>query len=112
MACTLARIDRLYRTYDLTATLVGGGPATITGVDVALLPPRSAPTASTVWFPSAYNATNGSFTVLLAGPDADSTGAIVVTGSADIWMRVSDNPEVDAQKLERITLMGLSLIHI
>jgi len=104
VAIELSRIDRKARTYALTDVLTGSVPPGVTGVDVALLAPRSAPTAATVWFPATYSA--GSFTVLLAGPDADSAGALVVPASADIWMRITNLPEVDAAKLERITVLG------
>jgi hypothetical protein len=104
VAVELSRIDRKARTYALTDVLTGVVPPGVTGVDVALLAPRSNPTAATVWFPATY--ASGSFTVLLAGPDASSVGALVVTGSADIWMRISNAPEVDAEKLERITVLG------
>lgn len=103
MALVLSRIDRLYREYDVTATLAGGGPATLTGVDVALLPPRTTPTGATTWTPATY--ASGVATVLLAGPDADTTGALVVPeGGADVWIRVVDTPEVDAEKVERISV--------
>lgn len=101
MALTLSRIDRIYRTYDVTATLAGGGPATLTGVDVAVLLPRTTPTASTTWTAATYAA--GVATVLLAGPDADPTGALVIPAAgADLWIRVVDTPEVDAEYVERI----------
>lgn len=107
MAYTLSRIDRKSRTYELSATVLAEAaaiPPDLTGVDVALLPPRTSPTAATVWYPAQY--ADGSFTVLLAGPDADPTGALVVPADADIWMRIADTPEVDAEKLERITVLG------
>lgn len=103
MAFTLSRIDRLYRDYDVAATLRDGGPATLTGVDVALLPPRTTPTAATAWTTATYAA--GTATVLLAGPDAAGLGALVVPATgADLWVRVTDTPEVDAQRVERITV--------
>lgn len=103
MAFTLSRIDRLYRRYTVTATLAGGGPATLTGADVALLTPRSKPTGATVWTATDYAA--GVATVLLAGPDADDTGALAVpAGGADLWIRVVDSPEVDAELVERISV--------
>jgi lysophospholipase L1-like esterase len=104
MAIELSRIDRKARTYALTDVLTGAVPAGVTGVDVALLPPRSAPTAATVWTAATY--ASGSFTVLLAGPDASSTGALVVPASADLWMRITNAPEVDAEKVERVTILG------
>ena len=103
MALSLSRIDRLYRDYTVTATLRNGTPATITGVTVALLPPRTTPTAATTWATATYAA--GVATVLLAGPDADPTGALPVpAGGADLWLRVSDTPEVDAELVERVSV--------
>lgn len=91
MAFQLSRIDRLNRS--------------IPGhVDVALLPPRSAPTAATVWLTGDF--AGGATSFLFAGPDADSTGAIVVPASADLWKRAVNAPEVDAEKVERITVLG------
>lgn len=103
MAVQISRIDRLYRYYDVTATLPNGSPATLTGVTVALLPPRTRPTGATTWTAATYAA--GVATVLLAGPDADPTGAVVVpSGGADLWIKVVDTPEVDAERVERITV--------
>ena len=103
MALTLSRIDRLFRDYTVNAELRDGTPATLSGVDVALLPPRATPTASTVWTAADY--LNGTFTVLLAGPDAAAEGALTVpSGGADLWARVIDNPEIDAERIERISV--------
>jgi peptidoglycan/xylan/chitin deacetylase (PgdA/CDA1 family) len=44
--------------------------------------------------------------VLFAGPDADPTGAIVVSASADLWVKITASSEVDAAKVERITVLG------
>jgi hypothetical protein len=103
MALTMSRIDRLRRSYDVTAVLPDGATATLTAVDVALLLPRTTPTAATTWTAASYTA--GVATVLLAGPDADPTDALTVpTGGVDLWMRVVDVPEVDAERIERITV--------
>ncbi|MFF2054100.1 hypothetical protein ACFVU2_21015 [Leifsonia sp. NPDC058194] len=32
--------------------------------------------------------------LLVAGPDADSTGAVVVTADTDVKVRVTDSPEI------------------
>lgn len=104
MAFTLSRIDRKSRAIDVAAKFPG---VTITGATVALLPPlgnRGGPTAATVWAAATY--ANGVATVLLAGPDADSTGALVVSGTADLWVKVASTPEVDAELVERITVLG------
>lgn len=103
MAIAISRIDRLYRDYTVTATTRTGTPATLTGVTVALLPPRTTPTAATIWTAATYAA--GIATVLLAGPDADPTSAVVVpSGGADLWIKVSDSPEIDAERVERISV--------
>lgn len=99
----LSRIDRIYAKIPITAKLADGTTATIGAVDVALLPPRTTPTGATVWTVATYAA--GVATVLLAGPDADPAGALVVpTGGADLWARVVDTPEVDAALVGRVTV--------
>ena len=102
MALTISRIDRLYRDYNVTATLRDGSIADLNGVTVAMLPPRTTPTSATTWETVTYAA--GVATVLLAGPDADPTGAdlVVPSGGGDLWIRVSDSPEIDAEKVERV----------
>lgn len=99
----LSRIDRQYVDIDVVATLADGAPAILTGVDVALLAPRAAPTDATTWTAAAY--ADPTATVLVAGPDADATGALVVppTG-ADLWLRVVDDPEVTARRVTRISV--------
>jgi len=105
VALELNRVDRIARTYTLSSLAIGGGgPVTPTAVEVALLPPRTSPSRDTTWTTVTYAA--GAVTVLLAGPDADPTGAVVVPASADLWMRVTYAPEVDAVKVERITVTG------
>lgn len=104
MATELSRIDRLTKTYALADYFPGGVPSGVTAVSVALLSPRSTPTGSTVWFLA--DSTADAFTVLLAGPDTDSTGALVVPASADLWVKVAATPQVDAQKVERVTVLG------
>ena len=100
----LNRIDRKYANLTVTATDEDGFPTTLTGVDVALIPPRSNPTATTVW--TAAAPVNGKWQVLLAGPDASPTSALVVSKTADLWVRVTDAPEVDTAFVERITVEG------
>jgi hypothetical protein len=46
--------------------------------------------------------------VLLAGPDASPTSALVVAGAADLWVRITDVPEVDTAFVERITVEGVA----
>lgn len=107
MAFTLSRIDRAVRTYQVSAEVVdeaNASPPPLSGVDVALLPPRTSPTINTQWTAATYS--NGQFTVTLAGPDADPTGALEVSASSDLWMRITDEPTVDAEFVERITLLN------
>lgn len=99
----LNRIDKQYVEIDVTATLANGDAAPLDGVDVALLAPRHTPTAATTWTAATYAA--GTATVLLAGPEANPTGALVVpSGGADLWIRVTDEPEVDAARVERVSV--------
>jgi hypothetical protein len=89
----LSRIERVERVYDVTATLADGSPATVATIDVALLPLRTAPTGATTW--TAYPVTTGEVTVLLAGPDASPTSAVVVpVAGGTLWFREVDSPEV------------------
>jgi len=100
----ISRIDRQYVEFDTTATYGDGTPATLTGVDVALLPPRRTPAADTTWTAATYAAPTA--TVLVAGPDADGTGALVVpAGGADLWVRATDTPEVTATRVTRISVV-------
>lgn len=100
MALTLSRIDKRQRTYTVADNLGG----TYTTIDVALLPVRSSPTAATVWTSVPYAA--GVATVVWAGPDADSSGAIAVSADADMWIKGTNAPYVQAVKDERITVLG------
>lgn len=98
----LTRIDRKYAYLNLTATDAEGNPVVVSDVSVALLPLQSRPDAATTW--TAVTQTAGRYRVLLAGPDASGVGALVVPATANLWARVTDTPEVDAEKLDRITI--------
>ncbi|MCU1617212.1 MAG: hypothetical protein JWO98_4752 [Frankiales bacterium] len=100
----LSRIDVRGKTYDVPSLLTELDPASLTGVSVALLPPRTSPTAATVWTTVTFVAPTA--TVLFAGSDADSTGAVVVTGSADLWIKAVAGVETETVRVERITLIG------
>ena len=102
----LNRVDRKYANLTVTATDEDGFPAALAGVDVALIPTRSNPTGATVW--TAAASAGGKWRVLLAGPDASPSGALVVAATADLWIRVTDSPEVDTAFVERITVEGVS----
>jgi hypothetical protein len=105
VALTLSQLDRRARTYSVT-TLLNGATVPPSGtVGLGLVPKGiQSPSAATVWTPVTYTA--GSFSVLFAGPQADSTGAIVVTADCDLWMLETDAPLVQAVKIERITILG------
>lgn len=133
----LSAIDRVYRTYTVAVTDDEGQPAEPSGVDAALVLPRTPFTSLTVWsgaerrpgfvlvredwsvisthtslaeavtasqaVPKSRVATR--WRVLLAGPDAAATDALVVPAAgADVGLRVTDSPEVDAERVERISV--------
>lgn len=101
----LTRISRKWGKVTLTATDADGEPITVTGADFAVLPYKATPSGSTTWTPANTFAAGepdeeGVPTwvaeVLLAGPDASSTGALVApAGASDLWARVVDTQEVD-----------------
>jgi hypothetical protein len=94
----LPRIGRKYAHLTVAVTLYDGAPATVAGVDVALLARYAAPTGATVW--TAATPADGGYTVLLAGPDAPGGGALVVpAGGGDLWARITDGPEIDAARI-------------
>jgi hypothetical protein len=98
------RLARLLIEWDVAAELLDGTATTITGVDVAILPPRATPTAATTWTPADYAA--GVASVLVAWPDADPTDALPVpTGGGDLWARVIDVPEVLVARVARLTVL-------
>ena len=99
----MSRIERQYVDINLTATLRNGEPAVLAGVEVAILPVRTTPTAATAWTAADY--ADGTATVLLAGPDAGMEGALPVPAAGgDLWVRVTDAPEIDAARIERLTI--------
>lgn len=100
----LTRVSRKYVEIDVVATLPGGGSATISGVDVAMIPINAGPDAATSWTAATY--ATGTATVLLAGPDAGGSGALVVPSDMDLWAKVTDAPEVDAVKIARVNVVG------
>lgn len=99
----ISPIDRQYASITVNATMPDGTPATLDGVDVALLTRHRTPDGDTTWTPA--TASGDLWRVLLAGPYASSTGAIVVPlNGGDLWLRVTDSPEVQATLVERITV--------
>src|SRR3954465_7165799 len=98
----LARIACKYVDVPVPAALSNGEPATLPGVDVAIVPAGESPNTSTTWAASEYAA--GAATVMLAGPHATNPppAAIVLTDpGGDLWARVVDQPETDAAMIER-----------
>jgi hypothetical protein len=103
----LPRVAAKFADITVTATLANGNPATITGVSVAIVPPGSLPTASTVWV--AANWASPVAQVLLIGPLCSPTSPpayqlTVPSVGGDLWARVIDNPEVDAALVDHIEL--------
>lgn len=99
----LSRVGRLYGHITVAATLYDGAPATVTAVDVALLPVGTTPATTTTWTPTAYSF--GEAVVLIAGPDADPTGAVVAPDTREVWARVVDpGGEVVIGKVGRVTV--------
>lgn len=102
----LARVACKYADVTVTGTLATGAPATITGVDMALVPPGGSPDRTTVWQASTY--VNGVASILIAGPEYPTppAGSLVTSAAGgDLWARVVDNPELDAALVDRITLL-------
>ena len=54
------------------------------------------------WHPLTMDGSTGG--LLLAGPDADPSGAVVVTDDVRVQIRVTDNPEIIVRSGGRITL--------
>lgn len=108
----LSRISRKWATVTLEATLADGDPATLSGVDFALLPYKGTPDDDTTWRAAASFAAGPPTedgtptwvaTVLLAGPDAGLVAALTApAGVSDLWGRVVDDQEVDVVMVDRV----------
>lgn len=108
----LTRISRKWGKVTLTATDADGEPITLTGVTFAVLPYKATPSGSTAWVaantfaagePDQEGVPTWVADVLLAGPNASATGALVVpVGVSDLWARVVDTQEVEAVMVGRI----------
>lgn len=90
---------------DLDATEYDGDSVSIDGVIVALAPLRSDVDSTTEWVAATtWDAATNEGTVLVAGYDTDTEGALVVpSAGADLYARVVDNPEDLPRFIERIT---------
>jgi hypothetical protein len=79
----------------VSGTLSDGAGAVLDDVDVAMLPLRSVPDATTVWTDATL--TDGDINPLVAAPDASQTGALPLTATGGkLWLKVVDEDEVDA----------------
>jgi hypothetical protein len=101
------RITKKPVQFPVTATTPSGAPATITGVDVALLPHREGPDAATAWVTADYDPFDGIASVLVSGPDATTPSGLVLPDrpASDLWARIVDNPNVDAALIVSIFLV-------
>ena len=83
--------------------MVDGVAVDIADLTAALVPIRTQPTGTTTWItPTA--ATDGTPQILVAGVDADATGAVVVTTDMDLWGKVTKTGTTVAAKLARINV--------
>lgn len=94
---TLPKTAAIFADITVTALLSNGDPATLTGVDVALVAAGARPGALTTWVASSYAA--GVARVLLVGSLAVPTSPppyrlSVPDVGGDLWARVTDNPEI------------------
>lgn len=102
---TISRIDRIERTYTITATNLDGSPATVDSIDFGITAPRARVTAATTWV--TFPVTSGEVTVEYAGPDAaDKTGTVLLIPAegAQVHMREVDGRLADAEKVERVVV--------
>ncbi len=88
------RLTKKYVAVDVTATSWEGLPETLTGVQAAITDRAATPTALTTWTDCLWN--DPTARVLVAGPDADPSGALVLADDGGrLWLRIVDTPEVD-----------------
>lgn len=101
----ISPITRKFVYLPVSVTEQDGSSAAIFGVEVALLPYRVSPDETTVWQAVTY--TDGVAKVLISGPvagPADDALVVPVSG-ADLWARITDNPEIDAVRIENIAVI-------
>lgn len=82
--------------------MVDGQPVTLADLTVALVPPRSSVDGDTVWLAVAAHPDDGVPALLVAGADADPSGAAVINGDRDMHGRVSKSGTVVTAKLARL----------
>lgn len=106
MVLDIRRIERVERTYTVTAKDADGQPTTVDAIDVAVVAPYNAPlTGDTDW--TTYAVVDGEFTVEYAGTEtADQTGTVflIPVGSAQAYMLEVDGRLADAEPLERLNV--------
>lgn len=92
----ISAIDRQYVHITTSITLHDGTPASVSSLEGAIVRTGTTPGASQAWVTA--TALAGKWRLMLAGPYADSTGALVVPFvGGDLWVRVVDNPEILAK---------------
>lgn len=104
----LTRVERITKTYTL-ATLFPNMTGPFATAGIAILPRRVNPVGGTVF--QSLTITGGAVTVTYAGPDASSSGAVVVTGSGDAHIEVTTaDGQVDTAKAETLLMAGGSAL--
>jgi hypothetical protein len=99
----LSPVDRIPARVPLAATLPDGTPATLTDVALAVLPAYAKPRAGTTW--QAVALVDGAAPLMLAGPEADPIGALVVpAGGGTLFVRVIDGDVVQVRKVAALTV--------
>lgn len=99
-----SRIDRRPVTITVTAINPDGTPATLDAIDVALLAPAASPTQGTAW--KTTNFANGALEVLVAGPNADPDGALVIpTRGGRFWIKDPAADSTQAVPAGRVSLI-------
>ncbi len=99
-------IGRKYVDLTPDVTLRNGATDTIEFVDIGLNRPGNS-SATVEWLAIGVPVTDGVATFSLVGNAAvNKTGTFVVevTRDSDLWARVTDNPEVDAEMIDHVRL--------
>jgi hypothetical protein len=103
----LPRVAAKFANITVSITLANGDPVTVNGIDVAIVPAGTAPTATTIWVGSHWTPPDA--TVLLIGPAATVTAPpdyslTVPAVGGDLWARIVDSPETDVALIDHIEL--------
>ena len=90
----LFRPERKDAWVDVDVKNPDGSDAQISAVDLCILPQGQTPTEDTDWTAGVYQ--NGGVPFILAGPDADPTGALWVQAiRSNLWVKTSYSGRVD-----------------